>query len=258
MPDMDDSTFDEDLIAATFTLAAELGWAKTSVVAAARAAGLPLDRARARFPGKSAVLLKFGRMADQAAIAHGDEDGPSRDRLFDATMRRIDVLQAHRAGVLALREYLPARPMLTMMLGAATLTSMAWLLESAGISAQGGIGFLRVQGMNAIWLYTVRAWTADDSTDLAATMRALDKALDQAIRAEGWLGRGQTEAPPPFPEPPLPEPPADAETSTETSVADTAAFDFAASEADLIVDTDDKLPRTGPATAASPRESPPV
>lgn len=252
MPDMDDSTFDEDLIAATFTLAAELGWAKTSVVAAARAAGLPLDRARARFPGKSAVLLKFGRMADQAAIAHGDEDGPSRDRLFDATMRRIDVLQAHRAGVLALREYLPSRPMLTMMLGAATLTSMAWLLESAGLSAQGGIGFLRVQGMNAVWLYTVRAWTADDSTDLAATMRALDKALDQAVRAEGWIGRGQAE-PPPFPEPPT-----GAETSTEMSVADAAAFDFAASEADLIVDTDGTLPRTLPDTAALPPEPPPV
>ncbi len=254
MADMDDDrTFDEDLIGATFTLAADVGWHKVSVVAAARAAGLPLDRARERFPGKTAVLLKFGRMADQAAIAHGDEDGPSRDRLFDATMRRIDVLQAHRAGVLALREYLPARPMLTMMLGAATLTSMAWLLGSAGIDAQGGIGFLRVQGMNAVWLYTVRAWMTDDSIDLAATMRALDKALDQAVRAEGWLGRGQNEAPPPFP-----EPPPGAEASSEMSVADTAAFDFAASEADLVVEPDGTLPRTLPDTAAPPPKSPPV
>ena len=251
MADMDDTEFDDALIGATFSLAADIGWQKTSVAAAARSAGVPLERARARFPGKAAVLLRFGQLADQAALAHVAQDGTNRDRLFDATMRRIDVLQAHRPGVLALRSYLPARPMLTMLLGAATLTSVAWLLEGSGISAQGPVGALRVQGMNAVWLYTVRAWTRDDSVDLGATMKALDRALDQAVRAEGWLGGGAAAVePPPFPDEP----------ELDAGLGDPAAYEFAASEADLAAadEVADSLPQTLPDSPPPPPESPPA
>ncbi|MBW4092764.1 MAG: hypothetical protein HIU82_16905, partial [Proteobacteria bacterium] len=65
---MDASEFDRALIASAFTLAGEQGWARFSVAEAARRAGLPLDRARGRFPGRRAVLAGFGRMADQAAL----------------------------------------------------------------------------------------------------------------------------------------------------------------------------------------------
>ena len=58
-------------------------------------------------------------------------------------MRRFDVLQQHRAGMLALLRVLPTDPMLTLALGAATGRSMGWMLEAAGVSAAGLTGRVR-------------------------------------------------------------------------------------------------------------------
>ncbi len=187
---MDDTAFDAALVASAFSLAGDRGWPEVSVTTAARAAGLPLDRARGRFVGRGGILGRFGRLADQHALAQASEDGSNRDRLFDLTMRRIDFLQTHREGVLALKTFLPRDPGLTMMLGLATMASMAWLLEAAGVPARGWRGDLRTKGMLAVWLCALRAWERDTSEDLSATMAALDKALDRAVRAESWLQFG--------------------------------------------------------------------
>jgi len=70
---MDDAEFDRALIAAAFQVAAEQGWRRLSVATAARAGGLPLPRARERFPGRAAILVRFGRLADQGRpIAVGE------------------------------------------------------------------------------------------------------------------------------------------------------------------------------------------
>jgi hypothetical protein len=76
-------------------------------------------------------------------------------------------------------------PLLALALAAATLRSMGWMLEAAGVSAQGLQGQVRANALMAAWLYAVRAWRDDESADLAATMAALDKALDQAERFTG-------------------------------------------------------------------------
>src|SRR5271165_2366357 len=72
---MDDDAFDHALIGAWFALAADDGRRLPSVAAAAREAGLPLDRARARFASRASVLMRFGRFADQAALATVPADG---------------------------------------------------------------------------------------------------------------------------------------------------------------------------------------
>jgi len=185
---MDDAAFDRALIAAAFELAAEKGWRAASVAAAARGAGLPLPRARERFPGRASVLLRFGRLADQAALAEVPADGSPRDKLFDLLMRRIDALQAHRAGVLALLRALPSEPPTALLLALATRRSMRWMLEASGISTGGVNGELRVRGLLAVWLWTIRAWRSDQSEDLSATMAALDSALRRAEQAAEWLG----------------------------------------------------------------------
>jgi ubiquinone biosynthesis protein COQ9 len=64
---------------------------------------------------------------------------------------------------------------------------MRWLLDAAGVATGGLTGQLRVQGLLAIWLRGLRAWQGDESGDLSTTMAAVDKGLDQALRAEGWL-----------------------------------------------------------------------
>ena len=199
-----DDTFDQALIASAFTLTAEQGWSAVSVAEAARQAGLPLETARARFPNRDAILMRFGRLADQAALAGATTDGPARDRLFDVVMRRFDALQLHRAGISALLRGLPTHPALALGLGLATQASMAWMLEAAGVVATGWRGMLRVQGLNAVWLYTLRAWLADDSADLSGTMAALDRALGRAERFGEMLDGGGEARPKPFPDVPLP------------------------------------------------------
>ena len=194
---MDDVEFDKALIGAAFQLAAEKGWRAVSVATAARAAALPLARARERFPGKAVILLRFGRLADQAALVEAPAEGVARDRLFDLLMHRIDTLQAHRQGVLALLRALPAEPPTALLLALATSRSMRWMLETAGISATGLRGEVRVRGLTAVWLWTLRAWQGDASEDLSATMAALDTALRRAEQAAEWLGWHR----PPAPEP---------------------------------------------------------
>jgi ubiquinone biosynthesis protein COQ9 len=217
---MNNAEFDAALVASAFSLAAERDWSRVSVAQAARDAGLPLDRARQRFLGRCAVLLRFGSLADQAALSVATDVGSHRDRLFDMLMRRIDFLQRHRAGVLALLRALRADPATALALAAASLHSMGWMLEGAGISSRGLRGRLRRKGLLAVWLWTVRAWQRDESEDLASTMAALDQALSRAGEAESWLGhrrRSSAEAPdaagvteplPAAAEPPPPEPPA--------------------------------------------------
>jgi hypothetical protein len=205
---MTNDEFDRALVSAAFTLAAERGWDQVSVVRAARAADLKLDRARARFIGKASVLARFGRIADQNALSLATTEGSARDRLFDLLMRRFDTLQPHREGVLALRTYLPRQPGLALCLGAAHMVSMAFMLEGAGIPASGLRGRARTKGLVAVWLATARAWERDESADLSGTMAALDTALDRAERAEKWLGWNTVAATPPSePEAPFDAPP---------------------------------------------------
>jgi AcrR family transcriptional regulator len=189
---MEHEDFDKALVAAAFDLASTRGWVNFTVADAARAAGLPLAEARLRFPGRGAILMRLGRMADAAALA--DDGAPAtstqRDRLFDMIMRRIDVFQAHRGGVIAMFKALPADPLTALALWGATLNSMAWLLDGAGISPVGLDRTLRAHGLAAVWLSVVRAWMRDESIDLSSTMAALDRALDRAEQMSGWLGRG--------------------------------------------------------------------
>ncbi len=205
---MDDTAFDKVLIQSAFTLAARDGWDAVSVGAAAREAALPLEQARARFPGRDAILLRFGRLADQAALTGAATEGSPRERLFDVVMRRFDALQEHRAGVRALLRALPAQPALALLLAAATSASMAWMLDGAGIATTGAAGLLRTKGLTAVWFYTLRAWERDDSADLSGTMAALDRALVRAEQIGQWLDRGSTpRGPKPFPEDPVPPTP---------------------------------------------------
>jgi hypothetical protein len=202
---MTDVEFDAALVSAAFSLAGEQGWRRVSPAAAARRVGLDLAATRQRYAGTAGILRAFGRLADAHALKGALTEGPVRERLFDILMRRFDFLQTHRAGVLALLRALPAEPPLALCLARATVTSMGWMLEGAGVSAQGLRGEIRKKGLALVWGYGMRAWCRDESADLTATMAAVDKALD---RADALAARFHP-APRPAAEPePLPEDPA--------------------------------------------------
>lgn len=183
---MTDEEFDAGLVSAAFAIGASDGWWKLSVAKAARQGGLDLARARARFPGRGAILKRFGTLADVQALTNVLVEGSVKDRLFDILLRRFDFLQTHRAGVVALLQTLPFEPALGPWLANETLQSMGWLLEGAGVSAQGVRGAIRKRGLAAVWAWGLRAWLRDDSEDLSATMAAVDIAL---LRAEQIASR---------------------------------------------------------------------
>jgi hypothetical protein len=184
---MTDDEFDASLVSAAFAYGADEGWRKVSPAAAARRAGLDLSRTRYRFPGRVAVLQRFGALADAYALT-GAADGTAKDRLFDLLLRRFDFLQTHRAGVIALLRYAPLDPGLGAWLLSETMRSMRWLLEGAGVSSRGVRGELRAQGLAAVWAWGLRAWLSDESEDLASTMAAVDVALSRADQIAARLG----------------------------------------------------------------------
>ena len=186
---MDQEQFDSALIQAAMARAEAVGWRGVAVAEAARAAGLPLDEARMRFPVPATVLLRLGMLADRAALIDDGSAGSIRERLFDLLMRRIDVLQQYRGGVRAVLRALPLDPLLALVLGNATAVSMDWVAQAAGVDTTGLMGRVRAGGLVAVWLQTVRAWDGDDSADLSTTMAALDNALDRAERLGRMLNR---------------------------------------------------------------------
>ncbi|MGA9867889.1 MAG: TetR family transcriptional regulator [Acetobacteraceae bacterium] len=194
---MSDAEFDKALLGAAFALAGAAGWDAVTVAEAARSANLDLARARERFPGRAAILLRLGRSADQAALAQAPAEGTVRDRLFYLLMQRIDVMQDHRAGVLALMRRLPRDPGTALLLACATRRSMRWLLDAAGVPTAGLRGELRVRGLCGVWLWVMRAWQHDETEDMAATMSALDAALRRAERLAPWLGGAAAHPAPP-------------------------------------------------------------
>jgi len=202
---MTDTDFDLGLVGAAFGMGADEGWRMVSAAAAARRAGLDLARARERFAMPGAILLKFGELADVAALKGAVTEGPVRDRLFDILMRRFDFLQAHRAGVVALLKALPAEPVLALYLARGTLASMGWLLEAAGVESKGLRGELRRRGLAVVWAYGVQAWLRDESLDLTATMAAVDTALNRADSIASRFTASKPAAPEdvPFEEPAL-------------------------------------------------------
>lgn len=178
---------DDTLIAALWRVVAAHGWDGLTMGRLAAESGLPMARLRGRFPGRLDLLLLHGRVVDQAVLAGtiAGQGGLDRDRLFDVLMRRLDMMQPHRAGILRLMQDMRREPALAVLLAPHLAQSMRWMLDAAEIEADAGRRRLLALGLVGVWLGTVRAWAEDDSEDLGHTMAALDRLLDRA----GQVGR---------------------------------------------------------------------
>lgn len=176
------------IIDTAFALALERGWRDLSLAEIAEAAEVPLSRLHPIFPSKTAILEGFADQVDAAMLGEGIEppETPARDRLFDMVMRRLDALQPYRESLgVVLQDQL--RDPLAGCCGLVRLRrSMAVTLEAAGFSTTGLRGVLRLKGLSAIYLTTLRVWLRDDSEDMAKTMAYLDK---QLARVDSLIGR---------------------------------------------------------------------
>jgi AcrR family transcriptional regulator len=178
------------IIDATIRLVGQEGWRRLSLAAIAAEAELSIVQVYRAFGSKTAILCAFARRIDEETLAAplevGEDERP-RDRVFDLLMRRFDALRPHREALEVLGRELPSDPYAAVAAGAAMLHSIAWMLEGAGISAQGFAGVLAVNLTAAAYAATMRVWLRDDSPDLASTMATLDRRLRGIER---WLGRG--------------------------------------------------------------------
>ncbi|WP_374654570.1 hypothetical protein [Dongia sp.] len=176
--------------AALLQLIATQGWCDLSLAEIATAAGLDMAAAHAVYPTKAAILLGLVRATDEDILTSltGDPlDGDAKDRLFDLLMRRFDRLQRHRDAYLTLLHELPRTPLEAACLARQVRRSMALTLETAGVSASGLKGLMRVQGLMAIYAAGLHAWRRDESEDLSKTMAEIDKRLAQAVKITEML-----------------------------------------------------------------------
>lgn len=177
----------EAAVDALMRLAAERDWSDIDLPDIAEAAGLSLAQLRAAFPSKGAVLAAFSRRIDQAVLDGADRDmadEPARERLFDTLMRRIDMLQPHKAAIEGIARSMARDPLSAAAWNRVAVNSMQWMLASSGIATTGPLGALRAQGLAIAWSRIVRAWLDDEDEGLARTMSRIDRELRSGER---WM-----------------------------------------------------------------------
>lgn len=184
------------VVDAALVMIAEDGLAGFTLQGVAGRLAVPVAQVVGLFADRFAVMdAAFRRLDGQMldGITREDEAEPVRDRLFDIVMRRIDALKPHKATLERVMHDGWKDP--AMMVGLTVLMrrSLGVMLEAGGVSVRGLGGQLRLKGMGAVVLMTMRAWLSDDSPDMAKTMKALDKALDRASDAEHLLCRCRTQ-----------------------------------------------------------------
>ncbi len=179
----------QTVIETAMKLAVERGWRDLSLVEIAAEAKAPLADVYPLFPSKQAILAAFSRSIDRAVLAGEQKDsleGPAPDRLFDVLMRRFDALQPYREAIAAIAADQGRDPVALVCSAAQLRRSMACMLEAANLASDSCKGAIRVNGLIAIYLTTLRVWLRDESEDMSKTMAALDRNLR---RADNLLGR---------------------------------------------------------------------
>ena len=163
----------------------ERGWSSLTLTDIAEATGMTLANLRGQLSSKYDLIADLNRHVDAEVLADVDSvdlNDPPRDRLFEVMMARFDALAPFKdaLGVMAMA----ARSDLQL----AALTrrsierSMGWMLEAAGLSSGGWKGMFRRNGLALVYVRTSLVWLKDDSEDLAATMKSMDRALGDAER----------------------------------------------------------------------------
>lgn len=178
------------IVDAALQLAQDLGWNFVTMNDIASECGVTLAELRVHIDCKSDILIALGRRIDHATLENVDLDPENspREALFDVLMERFDALNDHRAGIIAVLKSFKLDPKQAVISLPHLGMSMVWMLEAAGHETQGIKGAIKVAGLSALYLKTVKIWMDDDSPDMAKTMAALDKSLNHAERWANTLG----------------------------------------------------------------------
>lgn len=176
----------ERAVQAALDLAARMDWGLVTMADIADKTRCSLAELSEVFDDKGDVLAAYERLVDKRLLesqTSADPSTPERDRIFDMLMERFDILNENRDALLSVLRSFSLDPKQAVIGAPHLARSMAWVLEAAGIGASGMKGAVRVAGLTAVYLYTLRAWTKDEGADLPKTMAALDRALERAEQA---------------------------------------------------------------------------
>jgi AcrR family transcriptional regulator len=180
----------ERIIAAFMSLLADKPIERIGLSEIAREAGVSLVELRDLFGSTLAILAAQIKETDRAVLAADAADmaeEPPRERLFDVLMRRLEVLEPHKAAVRSLTRSASRNPGLAFALNGLAVRSQQWMLTAADIDAAGPRGMVRAQGLAVLFASVLRTWVDDDDPGHARTMAALDRALARGQRWSGFL-----------------------------------------------------------------------
>jgi hypothetical protein len=97
-------------------------------------------------------------------------------------MRRFDAMAPYKRALRRITYALRRDPLSLAALNREGLNSMRFLLASAGISTEGPLSHLKLQGAVIVFANTMQTWMEDDDPALARTMARLDRELRRGER----------------------------------------------------------------------------
>ena len=184
-------TSDRDkAIDALMALLAEHPFEDIGLAEVAGRAGLKLSQLRAEFGSVMAIFAAHVKDIDRAVLAESDAEvaeEPARERLFDVLMRRLEAMEPYKDAVRSMMKSARRHPGLAFALNAMAVRSQRWMLEAAGISANGPRGAMRAQGAALMFARVLDTWVDDDEPSHDRTMAVLDRGLASAERWVGFL-----------------------------------------------------------------------
>jgi AcrR family transcriptional regulator len=173
------------IVEALMDLASRRPWNDIGIKDIAQAANVSLAEFRDSFPSKGAVLGAFSRQIDHQVLEGTTDDlagEPARERVFDVMMRRFDALAPYKGALRRIFRDLQYDPLSLAALNQVSLNSQRFMLAAAGISTEGPLGTLKLQGAVLVYANTMRTWLDDDDAALAKTMARLDRELRRGER----------------------------------------------------------------------------
>lgn len=109
-----------------------------------------------------------------------DYDASIHDKVLEALIARYEDYAPLKMAIRHLNRAATRDPVLAAVLINRLNEASRAMLDLAGVDVGGLAGMFRVKGLSGVALSCQREWMADDSSDLSATIRALDKRLKQA------------------------------------------------------------------------------
>ena len=134
------------------------------------------------------ILHKLQRLDRQAvleSLADLEDAGdvPIRDKIVEAMMHRFEIYAPYRRQVAQLDMAARRDPALGLRLLDSLAQAMRMLLRMVGDDLAGLQGEARVRGVAGVAMVVARTWKDDDTPDLSATLKEIDRRL---ATAEEW------------------------------------------------------------------------